>query len=1313
MINLVLRIVWVILGILLLIVGAWAFVMYMGWSLWTILPTVIGALVIAMLTGWLYRRWKGWRLRRALVSTPETNKDNDTNAIFEQQWQAGIQALRDGRLGTQGRTLYGLPWILMLDVVPPTENDELEHLAVQKVFGPEPEAGLSWCFLKSAVMLRFPVLSTQLHETKTAIYWRLLLKKLNKNRRREPLNGVVFNINSAWLASASEADLHLLGGQLRSQLDAINQLFNARISCWVVLSQSQSIIGLSDFAESLSNEQRQQSFGFHEELNNSSVADLIKRGFNQVLNRTTDLCLWLGQTCPDSADRLALPEQLRQYESLLRSIFLPAFESTPYAVNPLLKGLYWTAATSKNKLVQTWFAEQLYEQALPYQRHAWEAIDRLGPWRRVLRQAAVIGWLGLCTGLLVFFIYAAKDVRSIIQQTALRSSHKLDFSGGIESDLQALNTWHDMIIQLAKNSKGITRILPFRYHLIDLEKQLKTQFVDLYKGEIRHDFMDGLILEQLPYVTKNGSPIDIAAWAQYLVRRINLLTARLDHKDLKKLPQIGPEFAYLYTQVNPQTGLQTGVLLGQLYPDYLNWQTQDSEVQSELDSLKASLYRLNLGSRQIDWLLAWVDLQNDLPPITLADFWPTQKNISNGPEIPAGLTKAGTKAIQGFVKEIASASGDAKFWGERSEKMSAVFAQASYDAWYRFLSDFNQGRNYLENESSWKSLLSLSFTPNDPYVKLLNTLNQVFLDVSASERPQWINTAIELDQLIKTSAINLGKNDSWISQARTINELGHVGLQVLRDDVSLEKSVAIVRDGVTATDQLKAYESLVKSAAEQMLTGEGNAVNFAEHTWSYGYDPTITESPLHSAQQHFVALRDLLSKGDVRETAVWRVANGPLSFALEYAARSAACGLQEQWSTQVLSVVENVHSQLLAQELLYGENGSVNTFIKGPLHFFVERNKTSYSPRKALGLSVPLNGEFYTYLNTVQAHQTGGTVNKFEQENQQRQYKLQLDQLQQQEKELEKTESSLEKMQAVVAIEMTPPLMSTGAKRLPQRTSLSLQCAQKTIKLDNYNFPTKQVFDWDSASCGDTTISFQFPEWSIQKTYSGTDGFLKFLHDFQSGSKTFVPKDFPGSEELLQGVNIESINLKWQLQGQEAVLSHAQQKEQIKTELKQVQQAMQTVRQNQAGPDLAEKPLIQTRDLVPEQIAHQCWYRYAPVYAPALDEEAASRMRDLSLVDFEKDELSVAKPTAKSSASTSQTLGGTWVVNVGIFVNPALATEQLDKLNIAYKTRPIQLNQKENQLVYIQGYATQAEAEQVAQQIATALKLSPQVVNAR
>lgn len=1312
MINQMLRIVQIILLILVLLLGAWALVMYVGWPLWAIIPTLIGALLIFASTRWLYRRWQGWKLRKEFTNTSPTIKQNEQiKAVFEQQWQAGIQTLRDGRLGTQGRTLYGLPWILVLDVVPAKESDELNVLAIQKSAGPDSEAGLSWCFLKSAVMLRFPALTAQLQGTNTAVYWQLLIDKLNKNRRREPLNGVVFNIDSNWLEHASEVDRHQLGSHLRTQLNTINQIFNARISCWVVFSQSQHITGLNSFAESLGSEQRQQSFGFHEDRTDSSVTEVIHQGFNQVLNRTTDLCLWLGQAYPDSVDKLSLVENIRKYEALLLSVFVPAFAPSPYAVNPLLKGIYWTATTTQDNLVKSWFAEQLYEEALPYQRHAWEAVDRLGPWRRVLRQAAVVGWFGICSAILLLFIYAAKDVRSVIQQAASRNTHQLSFSGGVEPDLQALNTWHDMIIQLGKNTHGITRLLPFRSHLISLEQQLKEQFVLLYKREIRDDFMDGLILEQLPYITQQGLPIDIAAWAQYLVRRINLLQARIDQKSLRNLPQIGPEFTYLYVQANPQVGLQTGVLLGQLYPDYLNWQNQSSELQSELDSLKATLQQLSLGLRQIDWLLAWVDLQNDLVPITLADFWPIQKSISTGPKIAAGLTKAGTEAIQLFVKEIAAATNDTKFWGERSQKMNASFTQAAYDAWYRFLSDFNQGRNYLEDESQWKSVLSLSFTSNDPYIKLLNTINTIFSEVPAQQRPHWIRTAIELDLLLKTSGIQVGSEQSWLNQARVINNLGHLGWQVLRDEVSVEKGVDVVKEGVVALDELKAYEQLVQSAAEQMLTGEGNTLLLAEHTWAYGYDATITESPLHTAQQHFMALRDQISKGEAREGAVWRIANGPLSFALEYAARSTACGLQEQWNSQVLSVVENVHSQLLAQELLYGENGSVENFMKGPLHYFVERNKSQYLPRKALGLTVPLNGEFFAYLNTVQANQTGGTVQKFENEQNERQYKLQLEQLQQQEKELEKQETNLDKMQAIVSIEMTPPLLGVGAQQLPQRTSLSLQCAQKSTQLDNYNFPTKQVFDWDSTSCGNTSITFQFPNWSIQKTYTGSNGFLTFLHDFQTGTKKLVPEDFPGSEQLLHDAHIDSIVLKWQLQGQEAILEREQQKNKVQSELRKVQENIHLIRQKQAGPDLLQRPLIQARDIIPEQIAHQCWYRYAPIYTPALDEEAASRIRTLALVDFEIENEEIEIDLQQAPAPKVKKEIGSWVINVGVFANPNRATEQLDQLGFSYQTKAIQLNHKENHLVYISGFSSQREALHAANKIAKLMQLKPQVVN--
>lgn len=1311
MINTVLRGFLVVFGLLLILAAAWLVVTYYAWPLWMLLPTVLLGVLLWFGCRWLQRYWRSWRLRQGIQSAQKPMTTASFVSGFEVQWRTGMHVLRSGLLGRKKGSLYTLPWLLMLDAVPYEANDELAQITLQQTATPENRTGLSWWFLRTAVVLRFPVVVAGQSDEKTQAYWSFLLKKLFKTRRREPLNGVVFNINTQWLEQAGATELNQLGVSLRAQVDELNHLFSARIPCWVVLSQSQNLLELSQFVALLDPNQRQAFFGYFDESEQVNVAELIEQAINATQHRCLDLSLRFGQV-GQTLPALALAQRLESFKGLLNAVFSPAFDNSPYAVDPLCKGVFWTAVAQPEGAAP-WFTEQLYERLIPSQRHSWVAVDRLGPWRRLLQQAAVLTWFAACVGILFFLLYAARDVKRVIDTTAIRQSTVLDFSGHVESDLVALDTLHDITLELQRNTQGLFSYLPFRSQVGRLNHYYKSNFARLYQEEIRDGFMNGVLFEKLPNVIKQGSAQDLAAWTQYLVRRINLVQAQINKENLQTYPLIGPEMAYIYDGLKVHEGVQAGVLVGQLYPDYLRWHTEKTDLQNEVDSLKALLRQLNLAQRNIDWLLAWVDLQNDLMPVTLADFWPINPH-DQGPVIPAGLTREGALAISAFIDELSRATEQKDVWVERQEALAQVFSEAAYNAWYRFVSDFDQGRQYLKTEANWNTVLSQSFTAEDPYLKLLRRLSYIFNEAPIATRPDWINTVIDLERLVQASAVLHSTEKGWLDQVRLANELGRVGFGVIREGVSVERSVDIVRDGATAVELFKAYELSVQEAVQELLMGQGSAMLLAQHTWGYGYDPSISASPLHQAQQYFVDLRTLMGRKNIRENAVWRLANGPLSFALEYAALHAACGLQKEWDTQVLSVIENVHSPILAHELLYGESGSVQSFMQGSLLSFVDRSKSLYSGRKALGLSVPLSGEFFAYLNTVQGQQTSGKVQRFEQEVATRQAQLALDQAQQKEKELAQQLTELGPFQAVVNIASVSPLLNEGAILNPSRTRLNVQCAQNNQLLENYNFPVQKVFEWDGALCGNTVLSFEFPNWTLTKNFTGALGFLQFLQRFEQGEAVFMASDFPEYKQLLQEANIEQIRLDWRAYGHETVLQQMQQRHLLQTQIQQVQQDLRRAQESKAGPEVLISSLVQTQDLIPERIAQQCWHRPLALYSPALDDIATRNMQQLALVEFEPEEIPVStvESSIKQDSVGADTKSG-WAVQVGVFANAIQATQALDTLGLSYQLHPLEHNQRSYQLVQVSGFKDKNEAQRVADKINQALKLTSRVVSAR
>src|SRR5690606_9773483 len=112
------------LALLLVLTGlAWLYVMHKGWPLWALPTLVLVALLLIWLAAGLRRRWLAWRLRRRLARDMPRVAGSQ-HAAFDAQWGAGLQVLRQARLGGRRSSLYALPWMLSLDVGPCQTQDD-------------------------------------------------------------------------------------------------------------------------------------------------------------------------------------------------------------------------------------------------------------------------------------------------------------------------------------------------------------------------------------------------------------------------------------------------------------------------------------------------------------------------------------------------------------------------------------------------------------------------------------------------------------------------------------------------------------------------------------------------------------------------------------------------------------------------------------------------------------------------------------------------------------------------------------------------------------------------------------------------------------------------------------------------------------------------------------------------------------------------------------------------------------------------------------------------------------------------------------
>src|SRR5690606_31201594 len=131
---------------------------------------------------------------------------------------------------------------------------------------------------------------------------------------------------------------------------------------------------------------------------------------------------------------------------------------------PLLRGLFFTAHDARAQQHNAdWFSGGLFDEVLPAQRSAWQPLERWRHWRRLLRHVAVTGWLLACVGVGAFLLYSANMAKEQLAKASHRQfSDKVDFSGGLRSDLHALHDVRHAIRTLDERPHWARRWLPFQ-----------------------------------------------------------------------------------------------------------------------------------------------------------------------------------------------------------------------------------------------------------------------------------------------------------------------------------------------------------------------------------------------------------------------------------------------------------------------------------------------------------------------------------------------------------------------------------------------------------------------------------------------------------------------------------------------------------------------------------------------------------------------------------------------------------------------------------------------------------------------------------
>ncbi|WP_027212217.1 type VI secretion protein IcmF/TssM N-terminal domain-containing protein [Burkholderia sp. WSM2232] len=1363
---------WAMLWLILLLVLAllcWAGVLSVGWPVWAAPAMFIGVLAGAWLLRAVSRAWRAWRVRRKLVAAAGAPTEYDPNPAVDSAWRSGLRVLKRSRLARFGGAIYALPWFLVVGKAASGKSALLTRTRLSSAVRlvnqsepVEPTAVIDWWYFDRSVVIEPAGHVFDSHDPRHARgAWQRLLRWFWRARRREPLNGIVLAVSARDLLTADAQRLAEDGQEARARIDALTRVFNARIPTYIVLTHCDAIEGFVAWGRSLPEPLLAMPLGVS--VRSESACHFVGEVIGGLRERLAQIRLKQGKFDLPDSEALFFPEHVSELEDALLAYLSPAFEANPYGETPLLRGLYLTAEVTQDShahelddnraghgaareapldphacaVPRGWFSSELFDKLLPSQRDAYEPLTRFRLWRRFLRHAAVIAWLSACIGFACVMTWNYADTRAVLSEISTRSPRSLDYSGDLLARFATLAEY-DAVNRLLDDHQArfLNRWMPFSPQLNRVSDAYRSGFCAAFEKYALREGIDSQLSAHVPVVAKGGPDSVLAAYAQHYARRINLIDAALAGQPLDRLPLPGGELPAIESDLHPGTPFdaQIAAYFEQIYPDYLRWQANRNALALQRLDLRNAFNRLALLGRSPDWLLAWADLQGDLAPVTLASFW----NISDRaelPRVPSAYTAAGHQAINGFLGELAKAGGNDPLWVEQRRVFETRFDQALNDTWLRFAVDFNNSRNYLQDESQWRGALASMLTAKGPYIRLLATISTTFREVRALDRdgthapmPEWVKLAMRLNGALDWSIDTAGAGSAGKGALGYLRLTNLVGKTAVDTATGVTTRFGQVRGDVSLARELADYQRDIAAAIEEIQKGNGHALKVAGDTYSFANNANIKETPLISAARRLDSL-ELRDKATAADVTAWNLVRGPLDFVLDYAGRAAACVLQHDWQTQVLAPVQGVSDPEQIAQILYSDSGALPTFMSGPVQAFVDRDASGYRPREVMGQTLPLNGLFYSFASEAQQARLDAAQSRkdvLEQQKtddalkQRRQTELQS--LNQEIGSMSARIDQLSKTAGVVKITALPIVVNPGATSLPEQTTLALQCTSAITTLDNYNFPVSAAYNWSLATCGDVTLTFEFPGVTLVKRWKGPRAFIDFLRASADGRYKLDLASYPEAQKALAASKVTWVAAVYKQEGQESLLAAFAEIDRLNGQLQMLTSRRDRLRAEGGATDAnlaSDDEILQERSASePPTVIAACWQpprNLASVRSalPASTVRSSQESVDVSIAPASGGR---AVASQRSSADTAGAGLGMeapdYVIQVGLFANPSRAQAQLKAMGLNSETTAMPRPNGDALLYWVRvpGFRSREEAQAAAGRIEEALDLKPRVL---
>ncbi len=1119
----VLKIALVVLLVVLLALLILGAVFYFKWPWWMSLFIVIGLLGAWMGGLFLKKVWLRHREQNFVqqVIAQDQNhletlvgRERDQVKEMQDRWKEAIETLRRSHLRKRGNPLYVLPWYVVVGESGTGKTTAIKSARLSSTFAEITQnSGISagtrncdWWFFEEAIIIdtagRFAL---PVDEGRDKEDWQKFLVLLAKFRKREPINGLVVTVAADKLLDGDVETLKADGKTIRQRIDELMRVLGAKFPVYVLVTKCDLIKGMTQFCERIPEKTLDQAMGMVNTALTKEVADFQSRAVEAVGQRLRDLrLLLLHQTRSREVDPelLLFPEEFERLTAGLSAFMTGAFQENPYQETPILRGLFFSSGRQEGTPYSHFlkslgligesevlpgtdkglFLFDFFSKILPRDRNLFTLTERTIQWSRLTRNLGLTSWIALCIalcGLLSFsFVKNLKTLRDVSNPPVLR--------GEILMDLEAMNRFREGILHIEEKNSGwwIPRLGLNESQ--EAEWRLKSRYCDLFRDGFLANF-DKEMASRMSRFSPSTQDAVIGRYAAFLVKRINLLRARIAGEDLpglRRLPQ--PAYEPVNLVATPELIPEVRQRFQDLYLYNLIWRKDITRLNREMNEQQAWLKQiLTVKRADLNWMVGWYNATADASKITLQDFWGGSLEVSASPAIPPAYTRGGGKEIRAFLAEIEAALSEPIVIAGQKTAFETWYRKRYIDAWQSFVGAFPRGRERLNGREEWQTTAVAMGTDRGPYQAFINRMTVELAAFTSGEgQPAWLRLANTYGVIRSAARASADEQKAGLV-SRAIEKGGQI-FSVIgsgKDKDSEENRLASVKVGIQAQREYQgALVEISSRAASRKEAYHMTAAVFNE-------DAVTSASPFYKASAAGSRLKSAMGSSGESADLFWRMVDGPFDFLWTYYRRETACYLQAQWEKDVLIDFDP-------------DSAQVAEFVKGPAAPFVDLSprRGGYFAKTALGHPISLESGFLSYLNS---------------------------RLIQQKKQARKIKDNYR-----VTIKALPVDTNADAQVKPHAVILELQCGDRATRLVNLMFPVKEVFNWSPSDCGNVTLTIEVGTRKLVRRYTGDMPFRSFLLDFSGGDRRFQRRNFPSESDALKRMKIDFIDVNYQFSGE-------------------------------------------------------------------------------------------------------------------------------------------------------------------------------------